>query len=108
MSTQKRKRQAISIETKKEILDEASKGKSLGDLAEKFGISSRSTVQGILENKDKILDAIENGIGGKRARLKPAKYEDLEAAVLMWLKQVRAQNVVVDGPTLKVNYKPIF
>jgi len=101
MSAQKRKRQTISIEIKKQIIDASSVGNSLGDLATKFGIP-RSTIQGIIQKKDDILEAIDSGVSGKRAHLKPAKYEDLEYAVLTWFKQVRTQNVVIDGPTLQV------
>lgn len=108
MSTQKRKRQTISIETKKQIIDAkaADSSKSYANLAKDFSknglILTKANVQTIIGDKDKILAAIDDGIGAKRARVKPSKYEDLEAAVLMWFKQVRSQNVVVSGPLLKV------
>jgi len=94
MSTQKRKRQTISIEVKKQIIDEseAHPTKSLKELADQFTTDkltlTKSNVQTILDGKQKVLDAIDKGIEGKRARLKSAKYEDLEEAVLTWFKQV--------------------
>jgi Mor family transcriptional regulator len=69
MSTQKRKRQTISVETKKEIIDAHSKGKSYGELATQFKISSRSTIQDIIRNKYNILAAIDDGMGGKQQDL---------------------------------------
>jgi len=100
-TTPKRKRQQISIEKKKQIID-ASATKSYGQLATDFGLSS-SSIAKIVQNKTKILTAIEEGAGAKRKRLRSAKDTDLEAAVLTWFQQVRSQNVAVTGPLLKVN-----
>jgi len=114
MSAQKRSRQSISIEVKKQIIDakSANSSKTYGDLAKEFSNSklklTDNNIKTIIRDKDKIIEAIDKGIGGKRARLKPAKYEDLEEAVLTWFMQVRTQNVAVDGPTLKVNFKSTF
>jgi hypothetical protein len=108
MATQKRKRQTIQLRTKKQIIDaeKADLSKSYADLAKEFnndGLNfAKSTMQTILSGKDSILKAIENGIRVKRAHLKPAKYEDLEIAILTWFKQVRSENVIVSGPLLKV------
>uniref|UniRef100_A0A914DHY7 HTH psq-type domain-containing protein n=1 Tax=Acrobeloides nanus TaxID=290746 RepID=A0A914DHY7_9BILA len=64
----KRKQQSISIETKRKIINESEAGKSYGKLAREYELP-RSTVQTIVENKAKILEAIDSGIGPKRARL---------------------------------------
>lgn len=111
---EKRKRQSISIQIKKQIIDayEADSSKSYNDLAKEFskdGLSlTKSNVQSVINAKDKILNAVDNGIGAKRVRLTNAKYEDLEAAVLTWFKQVRSENVVVSGPLLKVKLSVKF
>lgn len=97
----KRKQQSISIETKRKIIDESEAGKSYGKLAREYELP-RSTVQTIVENKAKILEAIDSGIGPKRARLTTAKNPELEASVLAWFTQVRGEKVVVTGPLLKV------
>ena len=103
MSTLKRKRQTISIEIKKQIIDAkaADSSKSYADLARDFsngGLTlDKGNIQAILNKKDEILAAIDKGIGAKRAHLKPAKYEDLETAILIWFKQVRSENVAVSG-----------
>jgi transposase-like protein len=108
MSTPKRKRQTISIEVKKKIIDAsaADSSKSYADLAKEFSDDkitlSKSNIQTILDGKQKVLDAIEKGVGAKRAHLKPEKHADLEMAVLTWFQQIRSQNVAVSGPLLKV------
>uniref|UniRef100_A0A914DN42 HTH psq-type domain-containing protein n=1 Tax=Acrobeloides nanus TaxID=290746 RepID=A0A914DN42_9BILA len=73
----KRKQQSISIETKRKIIDESEAGKSYGKLTREYELP-RSTVQTIVENKAKILEAIDSGIGPKRARLTTAKNPELE------------------------------
>lgn len=108
MSTQKSKQQSISVELKKKIIDEkeAYPSKSYAGLANQFTSDkltlTKSNVQRILGSKQKILDAIDDGIEAKRARLTKAKHTDLEEAVLTWFRQVRSQNVAVTGPLFKV------
>lgn len=109
-SVQKRKRQTIPIEIKKQIIDAkaADSSKSYAELAKDFsknGLSlTKGNVQRILNEETRIIEAIENGAGPKRANLKPAKHENLETAVLTWFKQVRSENVAVSGPLLQVNF----
>lgn len=110
MSAQKRKQQSFSVQLKKKIIDEkeAHPTKSYADLAKQFSDKdttlTKSNVQRILGDKQKILDAIDAGAGAKRKRLRTAKDTDLEAAVLAWFQQVRTQNVAVSGPLLKVTF----
>ena len=83
MSTPKRKRQQISVETKKKIIDEneAHPSKSYAELARQFGIQGgKSTVQSIVRDKKKILAAIDDGVGAKRKKLFTGRSVDLEAA----------------------------
>jgi hypothetical protein len=100
---QKRKRQTISLVEKKEIID-ASTTKTPAQLVSHFNKKyDDSTIRKILKKKDKIQEAIDAGAGGKRANLKSAKHSELEEALLKWLKEVRSDNVPVDGPLLKVS-----
>ena len=99
----KRKRRTISLDVKKALI-EASKTKKVAELVIDFDLPD-STIKTILndKNKDKILKAIDDGASGKRAKLKGAKHSDLEEAILEWLKEVRSDNLPVDGPLLKVS-----
>ena len=101
MTTPKRKRQTISIEIKKQIIDAAAADpkKSYADLATEFSNNqltlTSENMKRVFRDKDKILNAIDDGIGAKRARLTTGRHADLEAAVLTWLRQVRSENVAV-------------
>lgn len=97
----KRKRQQISVEVKKQIID-ASATKSYGQLATDFKLP-KSTISTIVKDKEKTLAAIDGGFDAKRKRLTTGRNEDLEASVLTWFQQVRSQNVAISGPLLKVN-----
>jgi hypothetical protein len=100
----KRKRQTISLGEKELIID-ASATKTTAQLRSHFNNNySESTIRTIIKDKDKILQAIDDGAGGKRAKLRGAKHPNLEEALLKWLKDVRSENVAVDGPMLKVSF----
>lgn len=69
-TTPNRKRQQISIEIKKQIID-ASATKSYDQLTTEFKLSN-STISTIVQNKSKILEAIAEGTGAKQKRLRAA------------------------------------
>jgi hypothetical protein len=105
MATPSNKRRIITLEEKKKIIEASAKAnpkKSLKDLSEEFGMP-RSTIKTILDNKDSILGAIEEGSKAKRSHLLPTKHEDLEEAVLRWFKAARNENVPISGPLLTVS-----
>jgi hypothetical protein len=104
-NSRKRKRQTITLE-EKQLIIEASKTKpKVSDLVSHFSNKyGDSTIRKIIGNKEKIEKAIDDGAGGKRKTLKGAKNSNLEEALLKWLKDVRSENVAVDGPTLKVSF----
>lgn len=70
-------------------------------LAFDFGIS-KSTVREILQNREKILEAIEDGADSKRKRVYPAKHPTIERSLVTWTKQMRGRNDPVTGSLLKV------
>jgi hypothetical protein len=107
-NNRKRKRQTITLDEKQAII-EASDTKSTVQLVTHF---SNKYKESAIEasSKKKIQEAIDNGAGGKRATLKGAKHSSPDEALLKWLKDVRSENVAVDGPTLKVssNFKDFY
>lgn len=80
------------------IVASASKGPT--ELAKQFELP-QPTISTILANKQKILDAVDTGNGPKRAHLKRSAHENLDNAVVTWLKQVRSENECVDGKILR-------
>ena len=73
MPAQKRKRQTISIDIKKQIIDakDAAPSKTYTDLAKEFSNDqlklTGENIKRIFRDKDKILEAVDSGIGAKRA-----------------------------------------
>ncbi|VDO62309.1 unnamed protein product [Heligmosomoides polygyrus] len=96
-----RKRQPISLDEKKAIIEEA-RTKSVPEVAVHFNRKyPESTIRTILKDKEKILKAVEEGAESKRARIRAAKHSVLDEALLRWFKDVRSQNIPVDTHTLK-------
>ncbi|GBM33473.1 Tigger transposable element-derived protein 4 [Araneus ventricosus] len=96
-----RKQTAISLKTKMELLravDEKRRSKT--EICKKFGIAN-STLSTIIKNRDHITAMFErNMFEPERKRMRTAKHEDLETALLVWIKQARSDNAPVSGPVL--------
>jgi hypothetical protein len=91
---------AISIETKKKILQELESGTRQCDIMRKYSLSS-STVAMIKKNKAKI-EQTEFEPSRKRLHVgcsASEKGQELEA-VFTWFKQTRSRGVPVSGPCL--------
>nr|CAD2203470.1 unnamed protein product [Meloidogyne enterolobii] len=101
------KRQKISIELKKQIIDYylANPKTSLKQIAEEFSnfniLLKKSSIHSILKNKQNIIAAINNGIKIKRSHLTKGRHANFDDALLNWIRQVRAENVVITGTLLK-------
>uniref|UniRef100_A0A915P2Z6 HTH CENPB-type domain-containing protein n=1 Tax=Meloidogyne floridensis TaxID=298350 RepID=A0A915P2Z6_9BILA len=101
------KRQKISIELKKKIIDYylANPKTSLKQIAEEFSnfnvLLKKSSIHSILKNKQNIIAAIDNGIKIKRSHLTKGRHANFDDALLNWIRQVRAENVVITGTLLK-------
>jgi hypothetical protein len=54
-----------------------------------------------MKNKDKYLHTYyENLAASEKQRLRPCQFEDVDAALFAWLKQIRSHNVTINGPLL--------
>lgn len=100
LSTQIRKRKAICLFKKKQIID-ASVNKSVSELSLQFQLPT-STIRKILSIRDKVQQAIDEGRDAKRAKLTGSRNPELDLEVRRWLQTMREQNVPVNGPELKV------
>lgn len=97
----KRKRKSISMETKLEIITAAAECDNKCELERRFGIK-RTSIITILDEKEKILQAIHDGAGPQRKRLKLARNPALEDTILKWVRQARSQNIPISGHLIKV------
>lgn len=99
MSVQKRS--ALSLAEKVKLISEIDKGvKKKKEIAIDFGIPS-STLSTIIKNREKILKIAENGISSDRKRVKICTYNDIDEAVLDWVKMVRDKNESISGPIIR-------
>ncbi|KAL7077876.1 hypothetical protein ACQ4LE_003088 [Meloidogyne hapla] len=94
------KRKAISLETKKNIIEDAEGGSKNSELCQKFNIDKRS-ISKILKNKEIILNAIEKGGSIKRARITGGKHKELDEVLIAWVKLQQSNNIPINGPILK-------
>jgi hypothetical protein len=99
---QKRNCQTISLADNQTIIEASETKPKTADLVKHFDNKyPYTTIDMILKNTENILQAINGGADGKRANLKSAKNPELEEALLTWFKDVRSENISVDGPLLK-------
>ncbi|KAF2343691.1 HTH CenpB-type DNA-binding domain [Trinorchestia longiramus] len=106
MSAHKRKRTDFTLKKKEEIINTAKKEpnqcKLAREMSKKPGIKvKRTTMKGILSKKDAMEAVIKAGIPLKRMKLMQTHDPKLDEGLLMWLKQVRRQNLSVSGDLIK-------
>ena len=96
------KRNSITLEKKKEIINVIENGKmKQSDVVRNYNLS-KSTVNTIWKNRRKYEDSISSGLCGHNAkRIRQCNFENLERALVIWIKQVHSENFVIDGPILK-------
>lgn len=99
-----KKRKVLSLQEKIAILDAVSDDERKKDVAARFGIPANS-LSTILSAGTAIRNAVEAGTSGKKKKLKPSAYADLDKAVFAWFLDMRAQNVSISGAILQQKEK---
>jgi hypothetical protein len=62
----------------------------------------RSTLNTWLNNKDKILSALEtSSFTPERKRMRTSAYDELDQCLLLWFQRMRSENVCISGDILK-------
>ncbi|KAG0411457.1 hypothetical protein HPB47_011412 [Ixodes persulcatus] len=69
------------------------------EIAKKHAIPKR-TLSTYIKNKRAIEDALAAEVANERKRMRPAKYPDLKKALLLWIKDMRAQAIPLSGPVI--------
>lgn len=91
----------LSLERKKDVLDDLKNGKSCRILSEKYGIS-KSTVSNIGKRRKEILDAWERNCDAERRRkMRKTENEETNMKVLNFFNECRARKIPVTGPMLQ-------
>lgn len=87
------KRKCLRLVEKSKVLEEIDKGHKKKDVAAKFGIPS-SSLSTILKNRESISrQCDELTCEPSRKRMKLCQYEDVNEAVLKWIRMIRDKNV---------------
>jgi len=101
-SRMERKRKALTLETKYEIINEFEKsGKSKIEIAKHYDIP-KSILSGILNKKDKIIEEFHLSTSSpKRKRQRYGKQEDVDEALFQWFQAARQSNIPLNGIILQ-------
>ncbi|GFW94902.1 tigger transposable element-derived protein 4 [Trichonephila clavipes] len=89
------KRKCLSIKEKNGTLQEMDKGVKKKDIALKFGIPPNS-LSTIIRNRDKLQNY--DSLNSCSKRLRTLVYEDVDEAVLKWIRTMRDKNVPISQP----------
>ncbi|XP_014451818.1 tigger transposable element-derived protein 4 [Alligator mississippiensis] len=91
---------STTLSRKADAIREIAKGKSKAQVCKEFGVP-RTTLNGWLQNQEKILDAVDQAMfRPDRKRMRTALNGDVEACLVQWLRQACANNVPINGPLL--------
>ncbi|XP_070385509.1 tigger transposable element-derived protein 4-like [Dermacentor albipictus] len=86
---------SLMLEKKVALIKEVEKaGRSKTSIAKEFGIPL-STLSTVLKNRQKVFDGFEQSFSSERKRIQALKFPDVEAALMLWLRNVRAANLPV-------------
>ena len=98
------KRKAIDLESKFNALQEVDRGGSTKQsIAERYGVKA-NTLSTWLSNRKAIEEAYANQtFGPKRKRMRLSNFENLDAAMVSWLREVRSRDVRISGDLLAMN-----
>nr|XP_042911674.1 uncharacterized protein LOC122272279 [Parasteatoda tepidariorum] len=101
-----RKQQSLSLETKQKILNEVCDGiLKKTEIATKYGIPN-STLSTIIKNREKIEVAYAiNQFEPARKRMRTGGNEEIEVALLRWVREARSQNLPLTGHVLQEKAK---
>lgn len=91
----------LSLDDKIKIIRSIEAGKKQIDVSKEFRLP-RTTVNSLWTRRKRILENFESkGMLGSRKRLRESKHPELESVLLHWFKQVRDENIAINGPILK-------
>ncbi|KAH8028884.1 hypothetical protein HPB51_020015 [Rhipicephalus microplus] len=98
-SSRVKERHALSLEIKECVIRDIESGLKKASVAAKYGVSE-TTVSTIYKNKDKLRQQLQQDSSFlSRKKIRTSKYEDVDAALFRWFREIRAQSIpVVSGP----------
>ena len=97
------KRNSISIKSKYEILMKLKSGTKRDLIISEYKLKSHSHLTEILKNERKIIEkyeSVSDKTSGKSFLVKNAQHPEVEEALLIWMRQMRAKRVAISGDLL--------
>ena len=110
MMSEKRKRNAINLETKLKVIEDVRAKMIYDDIASKYSISNKCTISKIWNDREKLLEKAKNvGIGSVKTikKIKNGKYDSLDKAVCDWIDQCEANNVPLTQEVIQEKAKTL-
>ena len=106
---EKRKLVTLTLKSKIDLIStaEMNPSKKRKEIAEEFGIAP-TTVTGILKDKEKYKQQYFSGqIDVNKSRVRPARFNAVDDALLQWFTHARSSNIPVTGPAMKAKAEDI-
>lgn len=98
----KQKRKCIDLKTKYDIISDIEKRLDYNLIVNKYELSGKSVVSNLRSQKEKIKSAFESGdFNSKYKRLRNAKYDEIDDAVMKWFTIARKSKISLSGPIVK-------
>lgn len=89
-----------SIKTKAPVVNEVDKGRKKKDAAQEFEIAP-TTLSTVLSVREKILKSFNEYLKQDRKRFRAPTFLDVEQALFVWFKDVRARNLPISRAILE-------
>ncbi|XP_069684553.1 tigger transposable element-derived protein 4-like [Periplaneta americana] len=99
-SSEKKKGEVLSLKLRVEVIRESSNGLSQRALALKFNCS-KTQIQNILKDKDRLLREWRDGGGQFPRRKRRQRHENVNNFVWEWFKEARTKGLPLSGPILQ-------
>ena len=110
MST-KRKHKVLTVEEKLKICELVSLKVPYNEICSKYGIG-RSTITDIKKKEAEFKAFVDEATGNASApsakAMKTSKFSELDAALFIWIRQMREKNFPVTGPLLSEKARQLF
>ena len=103
----KRKREAISLETKYAVIRAVEENQKYSEIMKKFGLKNKANISRILKRKSDIKKNFEENKNCKRKTLKTTPFENVEIELKNFLTVCNNKTVPVNGLFLKERAKEI-
>ena len=89
-----------SLAKKVEVLELVKQGKIKKEVCLQYGLAS-SSLSTIIKNEQKIREEFEKNRDSTRLTVRKAPHEELEQALIKWVRLVRERNITLIGPLIQ-------